>query len=81
MTLAELEAVESRPTSPDGSGGVSATHRRNLQSKSPVVEWSTSEELGISDARDLLDWLESRRVTRKEVTLTESGRMRVRWVA
>jgi len=40
----------------------------------------TAEHLSITEARDLLDWLQNRGIRAHEVTLEPDGKMTVRWL-
>jgi hypothetical protein len=56
-----------RPGIPEADGGGVVTERE-------------AADLSLSDARDLLDWLEGNGLQASDVEMTPAGRMTVRWV-
>jgi hypothetical protein len=47
----------------------------------PEPDLRSAEHLSLTDARDLLDWLEGQKIRPKDVVLEADGTMTVRWPA
>jgi hypothetical protein len=45
----------------------------------PAIPMRAAEHLSISEARDLLDWLEGQGIRAHEVSIESDGKMTVRW--